>query len=85
MENLLDVDVLFIDDLGTENIYKNVTAEYLFVVINERIARGKQTFVSTNLTLNDIRNKYDERIFSRIVDKNVTFVAQLNGDDKRIQ
>ena len=85
MENLMDVDALFIDDLGTEQIYRNVTAEYLFVVINERIARGKQTFVSTNLTLNDIRNKYDERIFSRIVDKSVTFVAQLNGDDKRLQ
>lgn len=84
MENLLDVDALFIDDLGTENIYRNVTAEYLFVVINERIARGKQTFISTNLTLADIRNRYDERIFSRLVDKNVTFVAQLVGDDKRI-
>ncbi len=84
MENLLDVDALFIDDLGTENIYRNVTAEYLFVVVNERIARGKQTFISTNLTLADIRNRYDERIFSRLVDKNVTFVAQLTGEDKRI-
>ena len=84
MENLLDVDVLFIDDLGTENIYRNVTAEYLFVAINERIARGKQTFISTNLTLEDIRARYDERIFSRLVDKNVTFVQQLVGEDKRI-
>ena len=84
MENLLDVDALFIDDLGTENIYRNVTAEYLFVVINERIARGKQTFISTNLTLAGIRDRYDERIFSRLVDKNVTFVAQLIGEDKRI-
>ena len=84
MENLLDVDVLFIDDLGTENIYRNVTAEYLFVAINERIERGKQTFISTNLTLEDIRARYDERIFSRLVDKNVTFVQQLVGEDKRI-
>lgn len=84
MENLLDVDALFVDDLGTEKIYNNVTAEYLFVVINERIARGKQTFISTNLTLADIRDRYDERIFSRLVDKNVTFVAQLIGEDKRI-
>ena len=84
MENILDVDVLFVDDLGTENVYRNVTAEYLFVVINERIARGKQTFISTNLSLADIRTAYDERIFSRLVDKNVTFLAQLVGDDKRI-
>ena len=84
LENLLDVDALFIDDLGTENIYRNVTAEYLFVVVNERIARGKQTFISTNLTLEAIRARYDERIFSRLVDKNITFVQQLVGDDKRI-
>ncbi len=84
MENLLDVDALFVDDLGTENIYRNVTAEYLFVIINERIVRGKQTFISTNLSLADIRERYDERIFSRLVDKNITFVAQLTGNDKRM-
>ena len=84
MENLLDVDVLFIDDLGTENIYRNVTAEYLFVVVNERIARGKQTFISTNLTLDAIRGRYDQRIFSRLMNKDLTFVYQLVGEDKRI-
>lgn len=85
LDNLVDVDVLAIDDLGTETVYKNVTAEYFFTVINERIARGKQTFISTNLTLTDIRERYDERIFSRLVDQNTTFVAQLTGDDKRLK
>ena len=85
LDNLVDVDLLVIDDLGTETVYKNVTAEYLFAVINERIARGKQTFISTNLTLTDIRERYDERIFSRLVDQNTTFVAQLTGDDKRLK
>ncbi|MCH5159662.1 MAG: ATP-binding protein [Clostridiales bacterium] len=85
MDSLIDVDVLLIDDLGTENIYKNVTAEYFFSVINERIARKKQTFISTNLTLIDIRERYDERIFSRLVDQNSTLVAELTGADKRIK
>lgn len=84
LDTITDVDVLAIDDLGTEIVYKNVTAEYLFAVINERIARGKQTFVSTNLTLADIRERYDERIFSRLVDQNATVVAQLVGKDKRL-
>lgn len=82
---LTDVDVLVIDDLGTEINYKNVTAEYLFAIINERISNKKQTFVSTNLTLSDIRERYDERIFSRLVDQSSTFVAQLEGTDKRIK
>ncbi len=84
-ETLADVDVLVIDDLGTENTYKNVTSEYLFVVINERIARGKQTFISSNLTLEEIRDKYDERIFSRLVDQKTTKIGQLVGVDKRLQ
>ena len=83
LDTLTDVDALVIDDLGTEIVRKNVTAEYLFTVINERIARRKQTFISTNLTLADIRDRYDERIFSRLVDKNTTVVAQLVGADKR--
>ena len=85
MDSLVDVDALLIDDLGTENVYKNVTAEYLFAVLNERIARKKQTFVSANLTLTDIRERYDERIFSRLVDQSCTFVAELRGNDKRVK
>ena len=85
MDSLIDVDVLIIDDLGTENIYKNVTAEYFFSLINERIARQKQTFISTNLTLSDIRERYDERIFSRLVDQKRTFIAELVGVDKRVK
>ena len=85
VDNLVDLDVLLIDDLGTENVYKNVTAEYFFAVLNERIARKKQTFISTNLTLTDIRERYDERIFSRLVDQSRTFVAELTGSDKRIK
>ena len=82
LNNLTDVDVLIIDDLGTETVFKDF-GEYLFGLINERISLGKQTFISTNLTLAEIHERYDERIFSRIVDQKITFVAQLEGADKR--
>lgn len=85
LDTLTDADLLIIDDLGTEITYKNVTAEYLFAVVNERIAAGKQTLISTNLTLTDLRDRYDERIFSRLVDQNCTIVAQLEGADKRLK
>ena len=83
IDSLVDVDVLAIDDLGTEIVYKNVTAEYFFTVINERIARKKQTFISSNLSIAELRNRYDERMFSRLVDQNTTLVAPLDGKDKR--
>lgn len=85
LQNLNDVDVLAIDDLGTETVYKNVTAEYLFALVNERITTGKQTFFSTNLSLAEVRERYDERIFSRLVDQSCTLIAQLEGVDKRLQ
>ena len=85
LDTLTDVDVLAIDDLGTEISYKNVTAEYLFVIVNERIARHKQTFISTNLTLPELRDRYDERLFSRLVDTSITTIAQLQGADKRLK
>ena len=85
MDSIVDVDVLVIDDLGTEIVYKNVTAEYFFSLLNERIARKKQTFISTNLILADIRERYDERIFSRLVDQKTSFIQNLTGSDKRIK
>ena len=82
--NLAEVDVLCIDDLGTEPTYKNVSAEYLFSVLNERLTTGKQNFITTNLSIAQLRDTYDERIFSRIVDKQGNLVAQLSGNDKRL-
>lgn len=84
LDNLTDVDVLVIDDLGTEKNVKNVTQEYLYVVLNERLTAGKQTLVSTNLELQQLRDRYDERIFSRLVDQKTTLVARLEGEDKRL-
>lgn len=85
MENLTDVDVLVIDDLGTENILKNVTMEYLYLLVNERTLNGKVTVVSTNLNLVELRNRYEDRIFYRLTDKSKAIVAQLVGKDKRSQ
>ncbi len=84
LDSLSEVEVLVIDDLGTEKSYKNVTADYLFAVINERIVQNKQTFISTNYTLQQIRDKYDERLFSRLIDQKITKVIKLVGEDKRI-
>ena len=83
LNSLVDVDLLLIDDLGTEKIYNNVTGNYLFTLLNERSVAHKQTFFSTNLTLQQLNERYDERVVSRLIDKNTTFVAQLTGKDKR--
>ncbi|MDE6583034.1 MAG: ATP-binding protein [Clostridia bacterium] len=83
LQKYLDCEVLFIDDLGTEPNYKNVTVENLYIVINERKMRKLPTIITTNLTLEDIRNRYDERIFSRIIDRQTSITVSIKGDDKR--
>lgn len=69
-DNILDVDLLVIDDLGTECINSMKFTE-LFNVINTRILNQNnhitKTIISTNLSLQNLKDTYDDRIFSRFV------------------
>lgn len=82
--DLLKTDVLFIDDLGTEPIIKNVTKEYLYNLINVRQMNNLPTIISTNLSDKDILSRYDERIFSRLANKNLSINVMLTSGDKRL-
>ena len=81
----LAVDVLLRDDLGTEPVLKNITKEYLYNLINVRQANNKPTLISTNLSLDNILQRYDERIFSRLSNKNLAINIVLNSTDKRLK
>ncbi len=83
LDGILSCDVLAIDDLGSEPIYKNVTAEYLFLVIGERLNNNKTTIVSTNLSFDDMIDRYGERTFSRLCNKRNTIILKLNNSDLR--
>lgn len=83
LDMLLDPDFLAIDDLGTEPIFKNVTAEYLNLIISERMLKHKATVITTNLNMNDLLTRYGERIFSRITNKAKALNIQISGNDLR--
>ena len=57
--------MLIIDDLGTE-MTNTFVASQLFLCINERLMNKKSTIISTNLSLESLRDLYSERVFSRI-------------------
>lgn len=82
---LTEVDLLVIDDLGTEPIYKNVTSEYLLSLITDRLNLDKQFIITTNLTINEIKSRYGEQHFSRLLDKTKTRIIQFNNEDLRIK
>jgi len=63
---VLGVDLLIIDDLGTE-INNSFVSAQLFTLINERLSKGVSTVISTNLDLNAIRDSYSERVSSRLI------------------
>jgi DNA replication protein DnaC len=80
---LIDCDLLIIDDLGTENILKNVTVEYIFNVINERIRQKKHTIITTNLDFSMISERYGQRLASRLMDKRLSTAFSLGNKDAR--
>lgn len=79
---IVDCDFLIIDDLGTE-LSNKFTTSRLFYILNERILRNRSTLISTNLTLNQLRDQYSERVSSRIIQSYQIF--KFYGADIRIQ
>lgn len=80
--DLYQCDLLIIDDLGTE-LTNNFITTQLFSCLNERHIRRKPTIISTNLSLEELRNRYSDRIFSRIMSN--YHIYKLTGPDIRIR
>lgn len=85
-ENLLNVDLLVIDDLGTETMNSMKFTE-LYKIINTRLLNqnGKitKTIISTNLDLQGLYNTYDERLVSRFIGH--YNIYRFFGDDIRFK
>ena len=80
-EDLYNCDLVIIDDLGTE-ISNTFTNSQFFSFINERHLRRKSVIISTNLGLEELRNRYSERIVSRLTN-HFTF-RKITGPDIRL-
>ena len=81
--DLMEAKVLMIDDLGSEPMMQNVTVEQLFNLLNERQNRNLSTVISTNLDMAKFRERYTERIASRLRDSRYCKVLNLLGSDIR--
>ncbi|MDE7270080.1 MAG: ATP-binding protein [Acetatifactor sp.] len=81
-EDLYNCELVIIDDLGTE-VTNSFVASQLFSCLNERHLRQRATVISTNLGLEELRDRYSDRIFSRIT-SNYT-LCKLTGSDIRMR
>jgi len=80
-DDICDCDLLIIDDLGTELTNAFVSSQ-LFSCLNNRHLRKKSTIITTNLSLGELRDRYSDRIFSRITSNYE--VCKLTGRDIRM-
>jgi DNA replication protein DnaC len=80
-QDLYNCELLIIDDLGTE-ITNTFVASQLFSCLNERNLRSRSTIISTNLSLEEMRDRYSDRVFSRITSSYT--ICKLTGRDIRM-
>ena len=83
LERLCRADFLFIDDLGSEADVRNVTGEYLLMILNQRMEDGKPVFVTTNFELDGLNARYGEKIMSRLFNSKQTHLIRMDGEDLR--
>lgn len=89
MENICEyiysVDLLIIDDLGTESTNSMKSTE-LFNILNTRLLNTSnitKTIISTNLNMKNLYNTYDERIVSRFIGH--YNICRFFGEDIRLK
>lgn len=82
-DSLFNVNLLIIDDLGTENLTA-AKFEELFTIINSRLIKPTtKTIISTNLSLEELAKTYDHRILSRLMGN--FNILRFYGDDIRLK
>lgn len=77
VQRYLSCDLLILDDLGSE-LTSNMSQSALYTLINTRLMGDKHTVISSNLSLDDIRRRYQPMIASRLEGeyRELTFVGQ---------
>lgn len=78
----LSCDLLILDDLGSE-LTSQMSQSALYTLINSRLMEDRHTVISSNLSLEEVRRRYQPMIASRLEGeyRELTFV----GQDIRLQ
>jgi len=78
---LEDVDLLILDDIGTEK-RTDWTSERIYDIIDSR--QGKHTIYTTNLSPDELKTELGERNFSRVQNRD-TSVLKIDGENNRLK
>ncbi|WP_223804768.1 ATP-binding protein [Lactococcus protaetiae] len=79
-----NVDLLVIDDLGTESTFSKDNSWVQGIIYNIYNAREGNTIITSNFTGQEMKNKYDDKIVSRIMEGSKNSVIKFEAiSDKR--
>jgi len=78
----LGCDLLILDDLGSE-INTPLYQSALYTLVNTRLVRGKATVISSNLSMDGVRERYNGQTASRL--EGEYRVLRFYGEDIRLQ
>lgn len=76
-----DCDLLILDDLGAENNTERYIS-LLYEIINARQSRSLPMIVNTNLNMEQIKSRYQDRLWSRLFSMRVLIFC---GEDNRFK
>lgn len=83
VDQLLEKGILVIDDVGTEDIavsYGNKRVAFAELVDNAE-KKGKILIITTNLSAEELKNKYGERVIDRL--RAITKIINIKGKSLR--
>ena len=79
-QNVLNADIVVWDEVGVKSV-TTFEHENLLNLINTRIDMGKSNIYTSNLDLDELKEKVGDRLFSRIANNSVNI--EFFGKDKR--
>ncbi|MBR3019295.1 MAG: ATP-binding protein [Clostridia bacterium] len=79
-----DSKLLLIDDLGMEPLMENITVEQIYNLLSSREKRRLYTVITTNLSREEMKKRYTERVISRLLDTRAGMAIAFRGQDIRL-
>lgn len=83
VQDILTCDLLAIDDLGSEPMMRGVTVGSIYHVISERHNASRPMILSTNCSVQQLYEKYEDRIAARLCDQSRMTIIEFIGEDVR--
>ena len=83
VQDMLTCDLLAIDDLGSEPMFREVTTSALYHIVSERGNANRSIIVTSNCDVEQLYEKYGDRIAARLTNPSRVGVIQFMGIDVR--